>query len=261
MNISIEKQIDILSKDYDSGSTDIAVKALNILSAAFLDENAERLAGVRDRIIRAKPAMAAVANLAKIAYETFSDCTTNDDIRQKTDEIRKKIKKASADAVDNAVNELPGHDLNVVTCSYSSAVIRFFRELNKAGRLNTVYAVSSIWQEKDYALSIKEECDNLNIKCEIIKKHDLESIAHNAHFALTGADMISPEYLINGAPSIWLAERAKTHFPYYVIAESYKFAECVPDIGHGFEVIPRSFVKNIFTDNFGLNTADNDFFN
>ena len=70
---------------------------------------------------------------------------------------------------------------------------------------------------------------------------------HGVHAALIGADAVTPGFVVNGTPSLVLAEAVKGRAPLYVVAETLKFARRVP-LSPGYDRIPLDLVTAVVSE-------------
>lgn len=248
----IEARIDDLRKDYESGASSIALKGAEIMAqaCASFGGDIERLQALKQRIIEAKPAMAALKNLAAAAFTVAekSDFQANaDDIYKKTEAKFKIARKNARLAAKKKIKRLKLK--KALTCSYSSAVVELIKDL--AGEVCDfrLVAIESKWKGKRYGAKVCEALRASGGKCNIAPDDKTTETAAECDFAIIGADAFnSAGDAINGVPSKALAESVnKLGKPFFVVAESYKKSgELI--VEEGFETIDAELIDEILTD-------------
>ena len=131
----------------------------------------------------------------------------------------------------------------------SCTVVEVFRYAVQDNYKFKALILRSVFENHDYSEMTKKRCKEHNINAEIFEMEDLKTILERSDYILTGADMICPDLVVNGSPSRYLAEINNNQIPFYVAAESFKYAD-EPNIAPGFDKIDRNLIQEIISDKY-----------
>ncbi len=248
----IEARIDNLRQDYESGASAIALEGAEIMAraCASFGGDIERLQALKKQIFEAKPAMAALKNLATAAFSIAdkSDFQASaDDIYKKTEAKFKIARKNARLAAKKKIKSLKLK--KALTCSYSSAVVELIKDIGSKEANFRLVAIESKWKGNRYGEKVCEEIRASGGKCNIAPDDKIAEAADECDFAIIGADAFNSEGdAVNGVPSKSIAESVKMlGKPFFVVAESYKKSgELI--VEEGFETIDAELIDEILTD-------------
>ncbi len=249
---NIYNEIKALSNDYDSGSTAIAIKAVEILFKAMtykeIISKYRRVAEVAAFLVSAKPAMAALKNLVNYSLDRINN-RGNLSYAQLKKNIINKANESGRLCLENITHivEKEGSDV-FITCSYSSTVIKFFDYWKARGNKFRVVAIESKWKERDFSKYLCKKCKESDIECSIAGINAMDDYIKDGACSIIGADSIIPgEGVINGIPSLRLAKKTHGKIPFYVLGESFKIIDGM-NIDEGFDFVPLNYISEIITD-------------
>jgi translation initiation factor 2B subunit (eIF-2B alpha/beta/delta family) len=250
----IERVINSIRNDYENGSVIIANNAIDafvsIVNSYRYDKDQIKIA--TDLIINSKPDMAALRNIMMMCLKELESLSKPYDFRNSAERIKNFMNNAASNLIENAIRIIKEHkkkDNCIITCSYSSTVINLFKKMNNIVNLNKIYALESISDGRDHARSVISSCEKIGIDSYHIKAKDLvENISH-IDFAIIGADSYFDDgSVINGIPSLYLAEQCYQKIPFYCLAESFKKSTEKNDAGDGFDLIPPKLLTKIINE-------------
>lgn len=246
---SFEQKIEELTNDFENGSSAIALKALEIfteeIESVILSLSKNEIETIKNKIIAVKPAMAAVKNIIESAFHLFQKGITSKNIQK---QIIDRIEIATGNVVEHANNNIIGKNYHAIaTCSFSSTVMKVFKQLMYTGHQFNVLAFESQWNKRDYADTVMEKCRINDI--EAVKFNKDEFLKSDYDCGLIGADAIIPgKGVVNGIPSKLFSELLKEkEKPLFVVAESFKKSNQI-HIDDGFDFIPNVLLTQIFMD-------------
>lgn len=136
----------------------------------------------------------------------------------------------------------------ILTCSYSGTILEACSGASGAGKRLEVITLRSKSGDVAYGERMAESLAARGIRARV--RPDDVSVPELAPLtmALIGADRVRPDgSLVNGVPSLLLAEHVHGIAPLYVAAETFKLddAETIED---GFEAVPAGLVTGYVTD-------------
>jgi translation initiation factor 2B subunit (eIF-2B alpha/beta/delta family) len=178
----IERLIDSLRRNYSDGSTRLAEEVVNIFRRATEINNdnirKEYIPGLKERIIGAKPAMAAIRTVAELCSKELAKGIKGENFEKFAEGLTERIRQgreiAAGRAVERIIDDNSG-DKRIITCSYSSLVGRII-ELCGSNELRlSVFALESRWQGRDYSLEIIDICRRSGVECEGVSIGELGS--------------------------------------------------------------------------------------
>jgi len=246
----VEAAIAALAEDREHGATHLAREALDILDAAAASFPEEGLGayldGVGVLIMLSRPSMAAVKNAVSRALAD-GPLSHPGHAKRAFDRARSWIDYAARATAEEAAAMLPD-GATIVTCSFSGTVLEACAAAVRAGKDVRVVALASWVGGVAYGERMAEALTLAGVRAEVQPDNvDMASLGPIA-MGLLGADRVAPDgSMINGVPSLLLAERLKGVAPLYVAAETFKLddGEQVED---GFEPVPASMIAGYVTD-------------
>jgi translation initiation factor 2B subunit (eIF-2B alpha/beta/delta family) len=250
---AIYQQIDFIRNDVLSGSSTIALNALDVVTAAIdvQDRNDPAFPlKVASLLKESKPSVAAITVVCDYALKDFYK-SKNIENKYFSIDVRKKLLRASEETLKLSYSRLINPEnkvIKIATCSFSSNVMRFLKLADKRGYKLHVYIIDSIWNKRNYASLLAYELNNTAILSKIISLDEFADVRNELDYCLIGADGFDEnKNVVNGIPSLNFAMLSKDYVPFYVIAESFKRVE-YPVSDDGFEFIPAQFITEILTD-------------
>ncbi len=249
----IELRIAAIGGDRDHGSTFLAMEAVRVMAAAAevygpgLDWQA-RLSEVAGRLAAAKPAMAALRNATRSLLEDLAALGPVEG-RPRADALAQRLLAAMRTAAETAAANaarLIHHSATVATCSYSSAVLRTAQRAHSEGKSPRIVVLEPAPRPPSAGHGLVEELENLGFAVEV--SDSAGSVAERANLAIIGADAVSPEWVVNGAPTMELAEAASAaHVPFYVVCERLKITDrAIP--APAYDLVPVALVAGVVTE-------------
>lgn len=237
----IQSTLREIASDNRSGAAEILTRAVNLFSLlreTHIKQDA-RNAVIRlcAELIKAQPYMAPLAGLANAVTGVVINPTESNDMLGESE-------KAAKEFVENAQRasylasciaaQLIGDGSTVLTHSRSSTVLTAFLEANRAGLEFHVISTESrpVMEGRALAESLARE----KINVTLIADSAAAAVMDKIDFILTGADKLTPDWLINkiGTRMIALSARERG-LPVYAICDSSKFtnsARSLPDEHH-----------------------------
>jgi translation initiation factor 2B subunit (eIF-2B alpha/beta/delta family) len=269
MESSVAEEINQLKNDDLHGASWLAVHTINTLNLAVnqsravtIQEYIKEIRQVAEDLSSARP------NITPIAYYgnqflylimTRAKIETNvDELRRFAESKGKELLKTATRAFSKTVEYASSiiSDLEtVITCSYSSTVCQVLEQANQREARFHVLVAKSKFGNRAYGELTATELMKHQILAEIIPDGSISYRISKADKALVGADSITGDgYLINGKPTLLLAQAAKSkNIPFFVACESSKFTICgyvskSIELEPGFDRTPLSLVTGIITE-------------
>ena len=249
-----------IGQDRENGATYLMTQAVRTLAeaAATIEDGSgwsERLTKIADRLAAAKPGMAGVKNATGILLEqlrTLGPREVRSMVSGTVEALLGQLTTASDTTAARAADLLSDSD-SVLSCSYSSAVLRTAGHAQAAGKDLQITVVDGGTGSPGRRL-----CDDLRsmgIGADVIGMSALESEVRQARLVIVGADAITPHYVVNGTPSLELARVANGVIPFYVVCETIKFAMSIPT-EPGYDRVPLALVTALVTEEGALNREE-----
>lgn len=259
----IERAITDISIDNRSGAAEILKRAAEIFSSlaatkTTLDKQYARSLLIETcvALVRAQPRMAV---LARLASQVASTALSADDVlataaRSALDFID-QVDRAILSATDNAARLIKEGTV-VLTHSRSSTVLAAFKKARNEGRAFSVVATESRPQFEGRQLAAA--LAGLGINVVFVADAAVALELSRVDFVLIGADMITPQFLVNkiGTRMIALVAR-ESSIPVYALSDTSKLinadllssaegdhhsaAEVWPDPPRGIVIMNRYF--------------------
>ena len=247
----IDSRVRGIRRDRQHGATFLTVHAIGVLSdaASTHPPNAEwegYVGNVTAGLAAAKPAMAGLRNATARLTRRLVRLGSVEGRRQAhrlaqnlLDEIRSSARAAAANAA-----HLLAPNATLATCSYSSAVLRTCGRARDEGTALTALVWEPTAGPDAPGRRMVERLSGLGVAAEPVGDSDPEALIGRAGLALVGADAVTPESVVNGAPSLSLASAARGRIPFYVVCETVKFAR-EAHVEDGYDRIPMALVTGI----------------
>ncbi len=246
----VEQAIAALAADREHGATDLAREALDVLESAataFPEEGlAANLDGVGVLIVVARPTMASVKNVVARALAD-GPLVHPGQAKRAFARARAWLDYAAKATIEETASMIPD-GATILTCSYSGTVLEACTSASTAGKEIKVIALASEVGEIAYGERIAEALLLRGVDAEVFPDDVSVKGLGKLTMALIGADRVCPDgSLVNGIPSLLLAEHARGVVPLYVAAETFKLddGEQVED---GFETVPPRLIAGYVTD-------------
>lgn len=258
----IEHRIAAIQHDHAQGATFLAMEAARTLAAAAVAFHGEgewghHVRSVAQRLAAARPAMAAVGNATGLLLAQVLELGP-EAARAQAPRLAERLIRDMEAAADQAAREaaaLLPQWATVLTCSYSSAVLRTLRRAHASGKQVRALALASGSGPESHGQRLASELDSAGVRAEVVADEALAEAVARAQVALIGADAVTPRCVVNGAPSLHLAQAARGRIPLYVVCETIKFAHEAPETP-GYDQVPLSLVDGIATEVGLLRPAD-----
>lgn len=269
MNTKVSERINQLKNDRIHGAGWLSRWAISTLKLAISESQAQTVADFAEEmktvgaeLTQARPSMTPIANytnqlLHQIILRSKDDKNL-DSLRTfakaKGNELLNSSAKALIKAVEYGVGIINDLD-TVITCSYSSTVCKVCELAKQKETEFHVIVAESRFNEQAYGEITAQQLTKYQIPVEIIPDEKIDLGINRADKALVGADSITADgYLINGAPTLVLAEAArqnKIHF--YTVCETAKFdiqgyMAKAPQLESGFDKTPLDLITGIITE-------------
>lgn len=250
----VEHRIAAIQNDHTHGAMFLAIEAARSLAAAAVafgsaDDWAQRVRSVARRLAAAKPAMAAVGNATAALLARLLELGPEAGRTQApllAERLIRELEDAAKQAATVATTLLPS-GATVLTCSYSSAVLRTLRYAYASGKQVRALVLASGSGTESHGLRLAWELDSAGVRAVVVADEALPEAIARAQAALIGADAVTPRCVINGTPSLLLARAAQNRIPLYVVCETVKFVREVPETP-GYDQVPLSLVQSIATE-------------
>ncbi len=269
MNSSVAEEINQLKSDDIHGASWMALHAINTLNlavnqsqAATVEKFIEEIRQVAEQLASARPNITPIAYYAnQFLYQILTKSkieTDADAVRRFAESKGKELLKTATKAFSKTVEyacSIIGDLETVITCSYSSTVCQVLEQAHQRETRFRVLIAESKFGDKAYGELAAIELMKHQILAEIIPDASINFRISRADKALVGADSITGDgYLINGKPTLLLAQAAKSkNIPFFIACESSKFtirgyvsksAELEPR----FDRIPLNLITGIITE-------------
>lgn len=246
-----ELEIENLRNDYHSGSSSIAIKALDIFER-IVDIYPTSLSNIEylaEKLKSTKPAMAALQNIISLSLHLLSKQNLPFNFSLPAKNIKQKMVELRKECVDAAFNRIFSRSIPIIiaTCSYSSTVNFFFKSAKESGFSFKVNTVESKWNNNSYGDLTAEFCKNQFIDVYPYIDEEFFNAIKESDVFIIGADSFNKTCgVINGIPSAKCAEESYGKIPFFVLAESFKESPKLL-ITDGFELIKNKYITEIFT--------------
>ncbi len=132
---------------------------------------------------------------------------------------------------------------SVFTCSYSSLALSTLARAHPY----TIQVYVSQGEYEEHGLRMADNLKERNMTTEIVRESLKDEHFESLSMAIVGADSVTPEFVVNGSPSLELAQAIHGYVPFYVVCESIKFAHEV-EVMPGYDRVPIELVAGIITE-------------
>jgi translation initiation factor 2B subunit (eIF-2B alpha/beta/delta family) len=263
----IGQRIEQYKADRRHGASQLQAVALEILMDATRQLPADhartiiaRLDSLAREMADARPGMANINNIMNWYRKSLSLLDASAD----KETVRKNALKkaglmcrycleASRLLTVNAVRSIADAS-TVMTCSFSSTVLRTLKEAYRAGTRFSILVLESCWQDCCYGAFMHRELMESGVESRLIKDAEAAKYLPGTDQVLLGADTLFPDgTLINGFPSRELAAAAvacRPAVPVIALLESFKISG-QPETGKppdGFQAIPFDCLAGVITE-------------
>ncbi|MQY69979.1 MAG: hypothetical protein GH145_03830 [Firmicutes bacterium] len=261
----VEGGIEEIRADRLHGASQLSRQALEVLKLVIekgsgsKDDFLEGLKNAGDRLIKARPGMAPIANIvASLVYEVFQASKEKElhSLRNlaysKTEELERSSKIALEKAAAQGAGIIEDND-KIMTCSYSSTIKEVFRIAHRCEKDVRVWISESKHKDKSYGKIMADELCQQRIFARLIPDIAIKDCITEVRKVLVGADSVLRDgSLINGLPTYELALAAKGKLPFYVVCETLKFNPRVSStqvkLEEGFDLTPPELITGIITE-------------
>ena len=258
----VERRIGAIGANRDHGATYLTQEAVRTLGRAATacppgPGWSECMADVAERLTAAKPTMASVANATRRLLRELVTLGPDGARARASEEAERLVGEleAAVQAAAGNAAALVATGATLVTCSYSSAVLRAVELARDAGKAPRV-AVLDLDSGPDTAgRRLTSRLNRDGTTARTVGRDALASLLDRAALALVGADAVTPDFIVNGSPTLALTEAAKGRTPFYVVCESVKLTG---DIGTepGYDRVPFELVRGVITEEGTLRQSD-----
>ncbi len=242
----VRGRIQAIKEDRIHGASFLARESLKTLALAIeANVDAGALREIVTELANARPAMAAVKNMARRFMDDMD--RTHLELEQLCQDLIDHLDTASSQAAIRAASFITQGSA-VLTCSFSSAVVDAIKSAAESGKRFRVLAVESKGGAQSYGREVLKQMASSGIDGELIPAPDIPRAVQRASMVLVGADKALPDgSLVNGAPSLEVAQAAKGLTPFYSICETYKLDED-PALEKGFELVLPELISAYATE-------------
>ena len=258
----VERRIAAIGADREHGAaylTREAVRTLGFAAAACRPGPgwSECLEDVAERLVAGKPTMASLANATRRLLGellALGPRGAGARARELVERLVAELRASGEEAVGRAAALVPA-DATLLTCSYSSAVLRTVGLCRDAGRTPAVAVLETAPGQESAGRRLAGGLNDVGITVRVVGPDAFDDALSGATLALVGADAVTPELIVNGSPTLALAESAWGKVPLYTVCESIKL---IADIGTepGYDRIPFEMVTGVITEHGTLTQAD-----
>lgn len=232
--------------DHDSSASTLTQKAIDILlDMALSPSDGSRLSDAVRQIADGKPSMAGLANAARNFVDQVGTLGANP-CKKTMIELAKTLQQELIDCARlaslYAARMIPTEGL-VATCSASS-LARETIQMARPRRV-VVYVERGQYEVHGFRMAQDLAAGRANVQTAFSLWDERSS--NRPSMAIVGADAVTPEFIVNGSPSLHLAESVRCLAPFYVVCERIKFTR-ETQAADGFDQIPVSLVSGIITE-------------
>jgi translation initiation factor eIF-2B subunit delta len=261
----VVRRIEEIRVDRVHGASYLSRQALEVLKliiekgSGSKDDFLKELKNVGDKLIRARPSMAPIANIvAYVLYEVFQLSKGKKlnflrDLAYSRTEKLERFSKLSLEKAAVGGAEIIKNNDKIMTCSYSSTIKEVFRIASGRGKRVRVWISESKYRDRSYGRMMAEELCQQRIFARTIPDGAIKDCITEVRKVLVGADSVLRDgSLVNGLPTHELALAAKDKLPFYVVCETLKFNPRVSStqvkLEEGFDLTPPELITGIITE-------------
>ena len=258
----IERRIAGIVKNRQHGATTLTMEGVRVLSyaARTLLPNEEwmpSLNRIASEVAAAKPSMAGLRNAVYRVLAQALELGPDDGRRMAgtlCEELLAELSVAADLAASNTARLLP-LGTTVATCSYSSAVIRVFKIALESGKKPHALVFEPAKYKDAHGRRLAYELARLGVRTQVLDSLSIFDAKMTTQIVLIGADAVTPRFVVNGVPSLQLAQSVWNRLPFWIVCESIKLIRDV-DVEVGYDAIPAEMVTSIITEDGILTSRD-----
>ncbi len=260
--------IDAIIANRTSGASELAVQALQVLAKSVKASQAatpelftRELQEVIAALAECRPTMATIYNAVHRFQQQLQACvelsSTLPELQtccmKALDQLEKDFIANKHQSIINAANFIHT-GTTIATCSYSSTLVDAIHNAVLQGKTMLLRVMKSQASAISYGEQSRLRFAADGLSCRVIPDDILPDSLDGVDLVLLGADtMFKDGSVLNGYPSLKLAETAATHkppVPVYVICDSLKFSldHRLDKIEPGFEAIPFKFITGLISE-------------
>ena len=254
-NETLEHRIAALERDLEHGAgflTREAVTLFGLAAESWEDDPgwSDRIGRLADRLSRSKPAMAGLRNAVSMLRRDLllvGRIEGKMQARSSADALLAWLEGAIEQAAHNAVVQIPAKAA-VLTCSYSFAVVRSLQVAHHQHKSPTAIVLEPSAVSTAHGVRLAREINESGVPSEIVDDAHLAGALSRASLVMIGADGVSAARVVNGTPSLALAEAARGQVPCYAVCESVKLTD--EALGApGYDMVPMECFSGVITEN------------
>ncbi|MBC7347853.1 MAG: hypothetical protein H5U00_10475, partial [Clostridia bacterium] len=250
-----------IAADREHGAAFLAGRAAEVFALAAARSQAatvplflEEMENVAGAVAAARPTMAPLAAAGARWLERLRRAGTANigEVRAQAQAaagaLKAQMEEARRQAAAEAARVVRGARY-ILTTSYSATVAEALLEAHEAaaagGELGVFIAAAGEHGER-LAAALRRE----GVAAEVFAVEEVEARARAADLALVGADGLLPDgSVVNGVPTLALAQAAAAAgIPFYVVADSFKYAPGELICEEGFERVPAALVSGVISE-------------
>lgn len=252
----IDDRIAAIRNDYAHGATFLTIEAVRTLGTAAQQYGTgqgweDYLVSIANDLAETKPAMASVRNATQQLLVELTSLGRDEASAQSealVDRLLARLRSDAGAAAEHAERLIePG--MTVATCSYSSAVLRVARLAYAAGKAPRILVCEAAPTAPSPGHSLAMELEKSGLSVEVEGSPDI--IVDQTSLAVTGADAVATDFIVNGSPTLALARACYGRIPYYVVSESVKMTTRAIS-APGYDLVPADLVTGVVTEE-GMN--------
>ncbi|MEQ8175731.1 MAG: hypothetical protein ABRQ26_11755 [Syntrophomonadaceae bacterium] len=263
----IGQRIEQYKTDRRHGASQLLTMALEILQDAArvwpanhertilsqLDSLAAEMADARPNMVNINNVMNGFRKLLTLLVASADKETIREQAKEKARLLNRYCQEASRLVIANAVRLIVDGS-TIMTCSFSSTVLRTLQQAHQQGTHFSILILESCWQDCCYGVHMHRELMESGIESRLIR--DVEAVKYllGTDQVLLGADTLFPDgTLINGCPSRELAMAAvscRPRVPVISLLETVKISrQAEPGkLQDGFQAIPFGCLFGVLTE-------------
>ena len=248
----LDARIAALERDLEHGAGSLTERGVEILGEACAalprERWAEELPRVAERVVATKPAMAGLRNAVGLLLRDLLELGPDSDAaaaRELARRLTDGLSRVGDMAAVNAASALGPH-ANVATCSYSSMVTRTLVAAARFGPPGAVVVYEPCTRPDAPGRRLADAIAVAGWPASVHAGSPSE-VVERADLVLVGADAVTADSVVNGAPTAELAAAALDHVPFYVVCETIKFTDDDATVP-GYDRVPLEQVTDVITE-------------
>ena len=258
----IDLRVAALGQDLEHGASHLTQEAVCVLGDAASswrgDGDWEQyLVDVARGLSESNPTMAGLRNATRQLLRQLLDAGPSQGRAQSgrlADAMVAELRDAERRAIAKGADLLP-QDGAFVTCSYGSAVLGSCLKARGQGKSISVIVFEPGREPGAHGARLAEQLAQRGVASQIIDGAGLADALSRVRLALVGADAVTADLVVNGTPSLALAQMCDGRVPFYVICQTIKFTPDVPE-EPGFDRVPLALVSGVITEDGLLDDED-----